>query len=152
MKCRLEISIVQIDIVASMGPNCNECNVLLLFFFRKCGVPSSPSLTERWPLPQRRSLDLPLAGKGNNVITLYSGGSRISPRRGRQLPGGWGWGRQHTILPNFPKNCMKLKEFGPPLRSATALDRYRPLSYKKCFSKLSDSSRRRYLNRSPNSW
>ena len=39
-----------------------------------------------------------------------SGGSRISPRRGRQLPGG----RQHTILPNFPKNCMKLKEFGRP--------------------------------------
>ena len=40
-------------------------------------------------------------------------------------------GRQHTILLNFPKNCMKLKEFGPPeggrrvslappLRSATA--------------------------------
>ena len=35
-------------------------------------------------------------------------------------------GRQHTILPNFPQNCMKLKEFGllgraslvPPLRSA----------------------------------
>ena len=23
-------------------------------------------------------------------------------------------GRQHTILPNVPKNCMKLKEFGPP--------------------------------------
>ena len=22
-------------------------------------------------------------------------------------------GRQHTILPKFPKNCMKLKEFGP---------------------------------------
>ena len=21
-------------------------------------------------------------------------------------------GRQHTILPKFPKNCMKLKEFG----------------------------------------
>ena len=36
-----------------------------------------------------------------------SGGSRISPRRRHQLPGG----RQHTILPNFPKNCMKLKEF-----------------------------------------
>ena len=54
-----------------------------------------------------------------------SGGSRISPRRGRQLPRGE---RQHTILPYFPKNCMKLKEFGPggraslapPLRSATA--------------------------------
>ena len=41
-------------------------------------------------------------------ITI-SGGSRISPRRGRQLPGGC----QHTILPNFSKNCMKLKEFGP---------------------------------------
>ena len=48
------------------------------------------------------------------------------PRRG-----GWGAtfqrGRQHTILPNFRKNCMKLKKFGPPggappctpLRSAT---------------------------------
>ena len=43
----------------------------------------------------------------------------------RQLPGG----RQHTILPNFLKNCLKLKEFGllgrgrmslaPLLRSAT---------------------------------
>ena len=28
---------------------------------------------------------------------------------GANSPGG----RQHTILPNFPKNCMKLKEFGP---------------------------------------
>ena len=41
---------------------------------------------------------------------------------GANSPGG----RQHTILPNFPKNCMKLKEFGPrgrpsrpPLRSST---------------------------------
>ena len=24
-----------------------------------------------------------------------------------------GGGRQYTILPNFSKNCMKLKEFGP---------------------------------------
>ena len=32
---------------------------------------------------------------------VISGGSRISPRRGRQ----------HKILPKFPKNCMKLKEF-----------------------------------------
>ena len=37
---------------------------------------------------------------------VHSGGSRIS-----QLPGG---GRQHKILPNFPKNCMKSKEFGLP--------------------------------------
>ena len=28
---------------------------------------------------------------------------------GAPTPGG----RQHTILPKFPKNCMKLKEFGP---------------------------------------
>ena len=33
-----------------------------------------------------------------------SDGLRISPR----------WGHQHTILSNFPKNCMKLKEFGSP--------------------------------------
>ena len=36
-------------------------------------------------------------------------------------------GRQHTILPNFPKNCMKLKEFGSrgrpscPLRLVSVL-------------------------------
>ena len=29
---------------------------------------------------------------------------------GANSPGG----RQHTILPKFPKNCMKSKEFGPP--------------------------------------
>ena len=46
-----------------------------------------------------------------SISVVISGGSRISSRRGRQLPRG---GRQHTILPNFPKNCMKLKEFGPP--------------------------------------
>ena len=35
------------------------------------------------------------------------------------FPRGWGrqssrGGHQHTILPNFPQNCMKLKEFGSP--------------------------------------
>ena len=39
-------------------------------------------------------------------------------------------GHQRTILPNFPKNCMKLKEFGPrggcmslapPLRATTVM-------------------------------
>ena len=42
---------------------------------------------------------------------------------GANCPGG---GRQHTILSKFPKNCMKLKAFGPggaskilPCRSAT---------------------------------
>ena len=29
---------------------------------------------------------------------------------GANSPGG----RQHTILPKFPKSCMKFKEFGPP--------------------------------------
>ena len=47
------------------------------------------------------------------------------PGGGANSPGGC----QHTILPRFPKNCMKLKEFGPPgvrtskillCRSATA--------------------------------
>ena len=48
-------------------------------------------------------------------------GGGVNPPRG---------GREHTILPNSPKNCMKLKEFGrrgggrasltPLLRSATA--------------------------------
>ena len=37
------------------------------------------------------------------------GGSRISPRWGCQLSSG----RQYMILPNVPKNCMKMKEFGP---------------------------------------
>ena len=31
------------------------------------------------------------------------------PRGGAPTVRGW---RQHTILPNVPKNCMKLKEFG----------------------------------------
>ena len=43
-------------------------------------------------------------------------------------------GRQHTILPNFPKKYMKLKEFGPPggraskillCKSATVIGRFR---------------------------
>ena len=58
-----------------------------------------------------------------------SDGSRISPRGGREPSKGGG--REHTILPNSPKNCMKLKEFGcrggaciphAPLRSATGSD------------------------------
>ena len=34
------------------------------------------------------------------------------PRGGGANPLGRG-GRQHAILPNFPKYCMKLKEFAP---------------------------------------
>ena len=36
---------------------------------------------------------------------------RFPPGGGANSPGGGG--RQHTILSKFPKNCMKLKEFGP---------------------------------------
>ena len=45
----------------------------------------------------------------HDKISMNSGGSRISLRWGRQLSRG----RHHTILPNFPKICMKLKELGP---------------------------------------
>ena len=42
---------------------------------------------------------------------LYiSGGSRISQTGGRQPQRG---GRQHTIWPIFPKNCMKMKKIWP---------------------------------------
>ena len=40
--------------------------------------------------------------------TKNRGGYRILRRRGRQPSGG---GRQHTNLPDFPKNCMKLRKF-----------------------------------------
>ena len=38
---------------------------------------------------------------------VFSGGSWISSRWGAPTPGG-GVRSQRTILPNFPKNCMKL--------------------------------------------
>ena len=40
--------------------------------------------------------------------TCYRGGSRIPCRRGRQPSEG---ACQHTILSNFPKNCMKSRKF-----------------------------------------
>ena len=62
--------------------------------------------------------------------TVVSGGFRITPRSGRQPPPPipHGGGHKHANSPNFPKNCMKLKEFSSPekgvrpsrsLRSAT---------------------------------
>ena len=42
------------------------------------------------------------------LIIATRGGSRIPRRRERQPSGG---GRQHTKLPNFPKNCMKVRNF-----------------------------------------
>ena len=46
------------------------------------------------------------------IMCKFSGGSRISPRWGRQLSGGGG--TNIRFCQKFPKNCMKLKEFGPP--------------------------------------
>ena len=46
----------------------------------------------------------------HNIVTTTlcnTGGSRIPRRRGRQQSGG----HQHTKLPIFPKNCMKLRKF-----------------------------------------
>ena len=60
---------------------------------------------------------------GANLLLSSGGGAR-------QLSGG----RQHTILPNFPKNCMKLKEFGPLL---DACDNFcRKLHVVKCILNL----------------
>ena len=58
------------------------------------------------------------SGKGVSVPGP-SGGSRISPRWGCQPSRGGGY--QHTILPNLPKNCMKLKEFWPWGRTSKIL-------------------------------
>ena len=41
-------------------------------------------------------------------ITYSSGGSRIFPRGGRQLP------KWVCLFIIFAENCMKMKEFGPP--------------------------------------
>ena len=42
---------------------------------------------------------------------MSTGGSRISLTWGAKYPGGRG--HQHTIVPKFPKNCMKFKDIGP---------------------------------------
>ena len=61
-------------------------------------------------------------------MDLTRAGSRIPHRRGRQPVGGGG---QHTNLPDFPKNCMKLRKFwsvggpgGVPLDPPLLTSRY----------------------------
>ena len=49
---------------------------------------------------------IPMLTNGN----IYSGGSRISPRRGRQLPGGVA---NIRICKIFPKTAWNWKNFGP---------------------------------------
>ena len=41
---------------------------------------------------------------------------------GANSPGG----HQHTIFPNVPKNCMELKEFGPPEGACVPCALFRP--------------------------
>ena len=43
-----------------------------------------------------------------SFLVVYSGGSRIFPRGGREPS------RGGVNTPNFPENCMKSKEFGRP--------------------------------------
>ena len=79
------------------------------------GVSSGPVTRQK----RLKTLPFPVADPG-----FPRGGGTNSPGGG---------GRQHTILPNFSKNCMKLKEFGSPggarvprapLRSATVSTYY----------------------------
>ena len=71
------------------------------------------------------------------------GGSRISPRWGCQPSRGL----QHTILPNFPKNCMKLKEFGLRRRP------WRSLNIRHCsFALKGQIKRRRFTFRKIPRW
>ena len=44
-----------------------------------------------------------------SMLTLSVADLGFPQGGGTNFPGG----RQHTISPKFPKNCMKLKEFGP---------------------------------------
>ena len=43
--------------------------------------------------------------------SISRGGYRIPCRRGYQLLEVWGRGYKHSNLPDFPKNCMKLRTF-----------------------------------------
>ena len=55
-----------------------------------------------------------------------------------------GGGRQHTILPTSHKNCMKLKEFGPPGGHASLvppLDPPLPITLKLFCRKLHENER-----------
>ena len=46
------------------------------------------------------------------IVVSLRGGSRIPSRwRGANPGGREGWGQQHTILQNVPKNCIELRKF-----------------------------------------
>ena len=64
-----------------------------------------------WSMTKRKPHHITLTACQCYTLTS-SCGCRISPKGGAPTPR-WGGGYQHTTLPNFLKNCMKLKEFGP---------------------------------------
>ena len=88
----------------------------------------------------------PGSGKGSFILVRKRHRFQDFPEEEAPTPRGRG---QHTILPNFPKNCMKLKEFGPlgkggregraPLRSATGVHR----EYNLMFTLSSDKDQRK---------
>ena len=54
------------------------------------------------------------SGRGISYDWFYNMQWRIQHFHEMRVPNPPGrGGRQHKILPKFPKNCMKLKEFGP---------------------------------------
>ena len=73
-------------------------------------------------------LIMAVSGKGS----VYILAAPLDPVADPGFPRGGGanspGGRQHTILPKFPKNCMKLKEFGPPGGRASKILLCRPLT------------------------
>ena len=72
-----------------------------------CSLLNRPHEEGRTLLSSEGIISLPLA---NGLYCLTAVADPGFPRGGgANSPGGC----QHTILPNFPKNCMKLKEFGP---------------------------------------
>ena len=82
---------------------------------------------------------------------IHTSYAAVDPGFPRGRRPGVGEGRQHTILPYFPENCMKLKEFGHPgggahllrpLKSATGMNRWLPL---KDFNKHIKSLYRKYI-------
>ena len=88
-----------------------------------------PGLTQPWqtPVPPREdpllhrppTPEMATAVDGTHPTGMHSCCQIrwIRPVVDPGFPRGWGanfpGGRQHTILPNVPKNCMKLKEFRP---------------------------------------
>ena len=67
-------------------------------------------------------------------------------------------GRQHTILTDFPKNCMKFKEFGPrggtrvphsPLRSANVPSQWRIQDFPRWGCQISRGRQHTFLSNFP---